>query len=56
MESAVYNNSNTTVLCDKENITLVKHDENKYTISLDSVNKNINFRNIINFEFNFFLF
>jgi hypothetical protein len=50
MESAVYNNSNTTVLCDKENITLVKHDENKYTISLDSVNKNINFRNIINFK------
>lgn len=50
MESAVYDKSNTTVLCNKEDITLVKHDENKYTISLNSVNKNINFRNIINFN------
>ena len=36
MESAVYDKSNTTVLCNKEDITLVKHDENKYTISLNS--------------------
>ena len=50
MESAVYNNSNTTILCNKEDITLVKHDDNKYTISLDSINNNINFRNIINFN------
>ena len=50
MESAVENHSNKTILCDKENVTLVKHDEHKYTISLDSVNNNINFRNIINFN------
>ena len=49
MESAI-NQSNKTILCDKENITLAKHDDNRYTISLDSVNNNINFRNIINFN------
>ena len=51
MESALHNHSNTSVLCDKEDITLVKHAENKYTLSLNSVNKNVNFRNIINFNF-----
>ena len=50
MESAVNQNINKVVLCDKEDITLVKHDNNKYTISLNSINKNINFRNIINFK------
>ncbi len=50
MESAVNQNINKVVLCDKENITLVKHDDHKYTISLDSINNNINFRNIINFN------
>ena len=50
MESALDNNSNINILCDKENITLAKHDDNRYTISLDSVNNNINFRNIINFN------
>ena len=50
MESALHNHSNTSVLCDKEDITLVKHAENKYTLSLNSVNKNVNFRNIINFN------
>ena len=50
MESAVNNNINKTILCDKEKITLVKHDDNKYTISLNSINNNINFRNIINFN------
>ena len=50
MESAVNQNINKVVLCDKEDITLVKHDNNKYTISLNSINKNINFRNIINFN------
>ena len=49
MESTI-NQSNKTILCDKENITLAKHDDNRYTISLDSVNNNINFRNIINFN------
>ena len=49
MEIAI-NQSNKTILCDKENITLAKHDDNRYTISLDSVNNNINFRNIINFN------
>lgn len=49
MERAVNNQSN-IILCNKEDITLVKHDDNKYTISLDSVNNNINFRNIINFN------
>ena len=50
METAVNQNINKVVLCDKEDITLVKHDNNKYTISLNSINKNINFRNIINFN------
>ncbi len=50
MESALDNNSNINILCDKENITLAKHDDNRYTISLNSVNNNINFRNIINFN------
>ena len=50
MESVVDDHSNKTILCDKENITLVKHDENRYTISLDSINNDINFKNIINFN------
>jgi len=50
MESALDNNSNINILCDKENITLAKHHDNRYTISLNSVNNNINFRNIINFN------
>lgn len=50
METTVNNQSNKAILCNKEGITLVKHDDNKYTISLDSINNNINFRNIINFN------
>ena len=50
MESAVDKNSNINILCNKEGVTLAKHDEHKYTISLDSINNNINFRNIINFN------
>ena len=41
---------NQTILCNKEDITLVKHGINKYSLSLESKNENINFRNIINFK------
>ncbi len=48
METTIDNKEN--LLCDKENISLVKLGDKRYKIILNSSNNNINFRNIINFN------
>lgn len=48
MENQITQHRN--IICSKENIILIKNKENDYRLLLTSKNKNINFKNIINFN------
>ena len=38
------------IICNKEDVTLIKLEENIYRILLQSHNSNVNLKNIINFD------